>query len=649
MRSIRSVATIVVLLMVVPTLIPGEVPEGYGVEVVEKEQDPYGLTDDDRSPQELLSGSYMYEKSGWRVVHAEGDPYQVGFQIGWYLSENISWGIASMMKYREKAGKDWDHYREAGLTFWRFIDEEYRLEIQGIGAGLEAKGETYHQDSRVLDWIDALAINAVFDTMHRDGDIAKKQGMLPFPENAETLEEMGVDAGPDGIYGTADDGDPGYMEACSAFAAAGDALEDGGVMLAQSTWFGYAIASPYWHILDIEPTNGHRVIFQSYAGMIWSGADFYQNGAGLAIGETTIGAAPYGYDREPVFLRIRRAVQYSSTIDQFIGLMTASSNGAYTNDWLIADSNTGEIAVLELGTDAWDIIRTRNGFIISTNFPWGPKVRAEMGLDPDSDPSKTVSRWRRFEELRDANYGHITMEDGKDFMSDHVNAFSREDFSNGSVSICGHYEKRGQPAGPYPHGILDTKITNTTLIQNMQFIAIRGHPCGEDFIAEDLVKANPSFGTLQPFMATFEAQEWVSISRLVEVDLVVMTPEGNACDDCTVRLESVDDDTSVIGNTDQDGLVTLEGFTSGPYTMSVESADGMAISQGSLMLDDDRQSFSVELTQQVTIQEGIPPSTVFIVFLVMFIIGALILMRDRLGSIRTRFMKKGVQEPVVSD
>ena len=48
-------------------------------------------------------------------------------------------------------------------------------------------------------------------------------------------------------------------------------------------------------------------------------------------------------------MRARKAMQYSSSIDDFARIMKDGNNGGYANNWLIADNKNNEIASLELG------------------------------------------------------------------------------------------------------------------------------------------------------------------------------------------------------------------------------------------------------------------------------------------------------------
>src|SRR5205085_7964476 len=84
-------------------------------------------------------------------------------------------------------------------------------------------------------------------------------------------------------------------------------------------------------------------------GLTHSGDDFGVTSTGIIITETTIsnfnGFDPNGI---PEFVRARKAMQYSASIDDYARIMKEGNNGGYANNWLVADRKTNEIASLEL-------------------------------------------------------------------------------------------------------------------------------------------------------------------------------------------------------------------------------------------------------------------------------------------------------------
>ena len=103
----------------------------------------------------MLRGAYRFGRTGWICVHLEGSPEQLGYQHGWLLSAEIADFLRVIKPYLEHSTRrDWGFFREASeKMLWPTIDTEYRQEIDGIVAGLKAKGVE-------ADRWDLVALNA---------------------------------------------------------------------------------------------------------------------------------------------------------------------------------------------------------------------------------------------------------------------------------------------------------------------------------------------------------------------------------------------------------------------------------------------------------------------------------------------------------
>ena len=112
------------------------------------------------------------------------------------------------------------------------------------------------------------------------------------------------------------------------------------------------------------------MIMDGLPGVIASDDDFGVNATGMMVTETTItqfeGWDPSG---KPEFMRARKALQYSKSIDDFVRIMLDGNNGGYANDWLIGDNKTGEVALFELGLKNHAVKRTKDGCFVGSNFP----------------------------------------------------------------------------------------------------------------------------------------------------------------------------------------------------------------------------------------------------------------------------------------
>ena len=107
------------------------------------------------SDAERLVGSSRLERSGWIHVHLQGSPDRIGYQHGYLLADEIADFLRVIKPYLEKSSKrDWNFYRQtAEQMLWPRVDSEYQREIDGIVAGLQAKGVQ-------ADRWDLVALNA---------------------------------------------------------------------------------------------------------------------------------------------------------------------------------------------------------------------------------------------------------------------------------------------------------------------------------------------------------------------------------------------------------------------------------------------------------------------------------------------------------
>jgi len=438
-------------------------------------------------PNPLLDGAYRLDKNGWIYVHLEGTPFQIGYQHGYLLAENLntSWSAAIHVYWSEEEFGDWWYVARdiAKLYVWPKTPAEYKVEIVGIVAGLKAAGYNWDMwDVTAFNaWADIDAYwDAYFEKVHPKG----QTHLLPC-----------------------------WEKGCSAFIATGDATVDGQIVIGHNTWAGYA-GDGYWNVIfDLKPRRGYEILYQSTGGCIWSGQDWIMNSAGLMVCETTLpDMNVYNIKGIPVFVRIRYAMQYTNNIDDWIKVMTYKGNGGYSNEWLIGDAKTGEIASLQLGCYHWDIERTFNGFIGSSNYPKGAGVRLETSYDWTDSTTSGYCRNQRWQQLREANYGLVDVELAKMMLGDHYDTLLMTDAPSGRT-LCGHGEV--EPEWDYdPSGAYDGKVTSSSLAYpNLGMWGRWGHPCGTPFIADDFLDLHTEYEWQLPYLHDLPTNAWTQFNK----------------------------------------------------------------------------------------------------------------------------------------
>jgi hypothetical protein len=393
---------------------------------------------------------YRYPQQGWIVVHVEGEPYERGYQHGRLLAPEIAaYCRCFAQQMCAKAPEDcWKTVRMfVNAVFLRKYDQEYLEEMKGIAAGASAAGARF--DGRPIDLVDIVAMNSWAEIESLDAANAA----TPTGLEGKLFKDPAPDAKP-----------LPRGEHCSAFAATGPATADGKVVFGHITMFSLYPANFYNIWLDVQPTKGHRFVMCSYPGGIQSGMDYYLADSGLLINETTISQTKFDINGMTCASRIRKAIQYADTIDQAVQILAKDNNGLYTNEWLLADINTNEVAMFELGTHKHKLWRSSKNewFGDTPGFYWGCNNIKDMEVRLETIPSvkgkpqnltfRPSGRDLTWQKLYEKHKGKIGVEFGKE-------AFA-------SPIIATH------PSS------LDAKFTTSDMAKELRSYAFWGPPTG---------------------------------------------------------------------------------------------------------------------------------------------------------------------------
>lgn len=440
-----------------------------------------------REERGWLAGGSRSEKEGWIFLHLQGAPYERGFQYGYLLAREIekAVGMQKHLIYWDTP-KDFAFFVETGKRlFSGNLDAEIEAELDGMAAGLERAGvEGIGTDELV-------AHNAFIELVHYWWPWAKEKP----DERVPVIKPPG----------------------CSAFIATGSSTAGGSIVLAHNTWCNYAWGSPANVVIDLQPAGGHRILMQTLAGYVHSGMDFFVCSSGLVGAETTIGDYTGGFDTTGTaeFCRVRRAMQYAGSIDEWASIMIEKNNGGYANSWLIGDVRTGEIARLELGNKYHKLEKKTDGCFLGSNIAVDRDVLLNETETNFSDIRKSnVARRVSWKRLMKMYGGRIDAALARRMLADHYDAWLRRD-NPGPRSICGHVESTDGITSPYtgvpfrPAGAVDGKVVDSHLARNMSFWARWGSSCGAPFYAEPFLDQHPQFEWLRGYMDDRPTRNWV--------------------------------------------------------------------------------------------------------------------------------------------
>ncbi len=438
-----------------------------------------GLTAEQQS---CVGKGKRFERAGWVYLHVEGEARDRGFQHGYLLAKEIAEGLRmTRVSWEHESGMEWEWLvKRAAAMFVPKIDAENLAELEGIAEGAQAAGIKVSRD-------ELIAYN----------------GIAELQEYWWPIELRKIKDGP--VSGA-------ERQSCSSFIATGSWTKGGNVVLGHNTMQGYADALPLV-VEDIAPPKGHRILWQTTAGWIHSGTDFFITDAGLVGSETTIGGFQ-GFDTNgiPEFTRMRRATQDAGSLDQWCDIMKWGNNGGYANAWLLGDVNSREIARLELGLKYVGYEKKRDGYFIGSNVAEDRKIlKLETeGNDVDIRLS-SVARRVRWKQLMKEYAGKIDLELAKRFEADHFDTY-RGKLWPGSKTLCGHFERDPETGGrgvPFESsGTVDGKVVDAAMAKQMSFAARWGAACGMPFVAGKFLEAHPQFEWMTGVLKDRPGEPW---------------------------------------------------------------------------------------------------------------------------------------------
>ena len=442
--------------------------------------------------EQKIKNGLSYEKNGWKYISIKGKPKERGYAYG-YLCANEFKEIQKTLVFLmlESYVQTWYFFIEKISDGFKKMTQddfpEFYEEMEGIADGCNANGCKTSIDE-IITWNFYLSI--------------------PYWHSIISDNRTGKEGGAN--------------DKCSAFMAVGDWTEDGKIVCAHNAFADFIDGQFSNIVLDLNPEKGHRFIMQTSPCWIWSGADFFVTAKGIIGTETTIGGF-YPYEKKyPIGYRIRKAMQYGDTLDDYCKILLHENSGDYANSWLFGDTNTNEILRIELGLKYHNIERTKNGFFIGFNAPYDERIR---NLEVNNSGFYDIRRHQgarmvRLGDLMDEHKGKLNIDVAKKIIADHYDVYLKKEDNPCSRTVCSHYDldareymSQADRPKPYaPHGAVDGVVCDTKLAKNMSFIARFGNSCGIPFIAKDFFKEHRQYEKFEPYIKDRLTEPWTDFT-----------------------------------------------------------------------------------------------------------------------------------------
>jgi len=446
-----------------------------------------------------IKNGLLYKKNGWNYISIKGSPKDRGYAYGYLIADEFK-KIQEMLNfniYRE-FGKTWDFFIEAGKTalkdkIMKHFPEIYE-EMEGMAKGCSANGTITSVDE-ILAWNNYFTL---LDSWY---------------------PTMGVDD--DGKSGAGGREGGGVQDRCSAFIAVGDYTDDGKIVVAHNSFSNFVDGQYMNTILDIKPDKGHRMLMQTCPGWIWSGTDFFVTSKGILGTETTIGGFDVYENNYTIACRIRKAMQYGNTLDDYERILLDGNSGDYANSWLFGDINTNEIMRIELGLKYHNTERTKNGYFVGFNAAYDPRIR---NLECNNSGFDDIRRHQgarrvRLTDLMDENKGKLNIDLAMKLIADHYDVYLNKE-NKCSRTVCSHYEldsreymsQADRPKPFAPRGALDGCAADSKMIKNMSFMGRWGSSCGTPFVTAEFCDKHRQWDYLKPYLHDRPSEPWTAFT-----------------------------------------------------------------------------------------------------------------------------------------
>jgi len=304
---------------------------------------------------------------------------------------------------------------------------------------------------------------------------------------------------------------------CSAFIACGSATKDGKIVMAHNTHSDYASGSLANIVMRIVPAKGHSFVMQTYAGYIASATDWFLCDTGIIGCETTISDTNYEIKfGTPYFCRIREAMQYGESLEEYAEIMLKNNAGDYACSWLFGDINRNKIMLCEIGLNISNIQTTTDGVFYGMNSAMDFELRTLETSDRsfnDLGDSSGARNARLNALLNDKYYGKIDVEVAKRVISDHYDTKLNRLIPS-SLTVCKHTDLDPAPGAKhpfYPWGCVDGKVTDSSMAKRMEFVGRQGAACGISFVAKKYLKAHPEYAKWKPVLRDMPTYKWTKL------------------------------------------------------------------------------------------------------------------------------------------
>jgi hypothetical protein len=446
------------------------------------------------------------DRNGWVYVSVRGEPFARGKAYGSLIRDDMR-RVKTLVEFvvMNDLGVEWAFFVTACRKHFtptiRATYPEFYDEMRGVAEGC---GWTTDE---VVAWNNYFTLTENWWAhMPEEESIAVR--------GTSVLNTGASREGGSSLRGTGD--------RCSAIVANGSWTKTGEIVMAHNNFSNFVDGQLAKYVVHLAPTNGgNAILMVGFPGWIWSGTDFFVTTAGIMGCETTMGGFVAYEMNLPISCRIRQAMQYGNTLDDYTRILIEGNSGDYANSWLFGDTNTNEILRLELGLRFHNIERTMDGYFIGFNAPYDPRIRHLECVNTGFDDVRRHQGARRvrLNDLMVAAKGALTADKAQGIIADHYDVYLEKE-NPCSRTCCSHYELdpreyMSDPSRPkpfQPRGALDGNVCDSAMAKRMTMRLRWGTSCGIPFDKDAFCDKHRQWDYLREYLEDRPTQPWTDFS-----------------------------------------------------------------------------------------------------------------------------------------
>lgn len=337
--------------------------------------------------------AWMEQRNGNYLLHLSGTPYEIGYQHGALLRDEVNRGAARFYADLINGGREMPF----SIKIWllrKYLEWKVYVPLE------KAQPKNILEELKGIADGSGVPYDIIFRANHHTGPAMVLTPVLA-SDNIEAFQKIGIKVG-----------------ACSSFAATGRLTANGGIIVGRNTDYGGVSLWPrYQTLLFVKPSEGFAHVKVGTAGVIlWNPG---MNTEGIVV-------CPHYMVYDDCDPSGRSIAAFTDEILRKAGSLKDAERIFHDNPralsagYIIASAKEKDAFAAELSTGKASIRRMENGRIVMTNMAVSEEKRRIDITVRFNIMEHCPARYRRLMQLIDAHRGAITSGLAASFMGDHI-------------------------------------------------------------------------------------------------------------------------------------------------------------------------------------------------------------------------------------